>query len=356
MLNKNLIEKMMYEAVKLSRLCDNIAYPNPKVGAVIFDDAGNIKATGFTQCYGSDHAEASAIRSLNGQAKDLNMAVTLEPCNHFGKTTPCTHAIIKSGIKRVYIAKKEENPKSYGGAEYMAQNCIEVEFLDQFSKEVESINRFFFKNIRENRCWVTAKAAITKDGFISEKKSAPLQITCKKTEVYTHSLRAGHMAICAGAGTVNADDPVLTVRAVEGKDPKPVIYSRNLSIDINSRITKSSPIIFTSLKNSEKISHLTQKGAIIEIMGNDFSITKSLQILWGKYRFNSILLEGGAELIASFLKEKMIDEFHILTSEMEIGKGYKLFDTEQEKLFENLFSEVFSTTCDTDTIKVFQRN
>jgi diaminohydroxyphosphoribosylaminopyrimidine deaminase / 5-amino-6-(5-phosphoribosylamino)uracil reductase len=347
---------MMAKAVELSKQCADATYPNPKVGAVIFDDAGNIKSVGFTQCCGSDHAEASALKALEGRAEGFNMAVTLEPCNHFGKTTPCSHAIIKAGIKRVYIAKKEENPKSYGGAEYLSLNGIEVEFLDQFSNEVEFLNRYFFKNIRENRCWVTAKAAITKDGFISETNSAPLQITCKQTEAYTHSLRAGHMAICAGAGTINADNPILTVRAVEGKNPTPVIYSRELSVDIRSRIIKNFPIIFTSSKNSENITALSQKGAKIEVMRENFSVKETLSVLWEKYRLNSMLLEGGADLISSFMKENLIDEFHILTSEMEIGSGYKLFDTEQEKLFKTLFSKVLSTTCDKDTIEVFQRD
>ncbi len=354
--NKTIAIKMMTKAVELSKQCADVTYPNPKVGAVIFDDSGDIKSVGNTQCYGSDHAEAFAIKVLEGKAEGLNMAVTLEPCNHFGRTTPCSHAIIKAGIKKVYIAKKEENPKSCGGAEYLRQNCVEVEFLDQFSNEVEFLNRYFFKNIRENRCWITAKAAITKDGFISVTNSAPLQITCEETEKYTHSLRASHMAICAGAQTVNADNPMLTVRAVIGKDPVPVIYSRNLSVDSESKIIKNSPIIFSSSSDTQKIKELTQKGANIEIMGDNFSIKESLQLLWEKHRINSMLLEGGADLIASFMKEDLIDEFHLLTSEMEIGNGYNLFDTEQEKLFKNLFSKVLSTTCDKDTIEVFQRN
>ena len=149
---------------------------------------------------------------------------------------------------------------------------------------------------------------------------------------------------------------MLTVRAVDGKDPAPVIYSKNLSVNIDSKIVKNSPIIFTSSKNSEKISKLTQKGAKIEIMSDNFLIKETLEILWEKYRLNSMLLEGGADIISSFLKENLIDEFHILKSPRTLGNGHPLFDSENKKLFETFFSKVLSTTCDKDTIEVFQRN
>jgi len=148
-------KKMMRHAIELSKQCNPSVYPNPKVGAVIFDDDGIIYGEGFTQEYGGPHAEVVALSNLTRSAAGLNMAVTLEPCNHYGKTPPCSLAIHKAGIKHVCIAKREENSKAEQGAEWLAQHAVVVDFMDEYSSEVVEINRFFFKNVREKRAWVT---------------------------------------------------------------------------------------------------------------------------------------------------------------------------------------------------------
>ncbi len=347
---------MMAEAISISKSCLDWTYPNPKVGAVIFDNHGNILSQGHTGCYGSDHAETTALKALNFKADGLNMAVSLEPCNHFGKTIPCTHTIVKSGLSRVFIAKKEENVKSCGGAEYLKQNGVEVEFLDEFSKEVEEINKFFFKNIRDGRCWVTAKAAVSKDGFITKKQGVPTAVTSEKAKKHTHKLRASHMAIAVGAGTVNSDDPLLNVREVEGKDPVPVIYSHNLSLDIDSKIIKRNPVIFTSFTDDAKLSAFKSYSARLEVLEKNFSIKETLSTLWFKYNLNSLLLEGGSKLISAFFYENLIDEFHILVSPENFGKGLKLFNKEDEHLFKTTFSPIKKHSCNKDTVTVYTKN
>lgn len=306
--------KMMSRAVELSLECSVRTFPNPMVGAVIFDSAGNIIAEGRTCSYGCDHAEVDALRKIDFMAQDLMMAVTLEPCNHFGRTPPCSHAILKAGIKKVFIAKKEENGKACNGACFLTDNGVEVEFLEKFAPFVEEINRFFFKTVRLGRPWVTAKMAVSKDGYVTETAGKQTAITGHQARVHVHSLRASHMAVAVGANTVNIDDPLLTVREVEGDNPRPVIFSYGAQINPDAHVLKRDPVIITE--------------PVIE---------KALLKLWTEHKINSVLLEGGANLIRSFILENMIDEFHIITSEKVFGHGVKLFDEKTKTLFDSQF-------------------
>lgn len=348
-------ERMMSRAVELSTSCSSLTYPNPKVGAVIFDDEGVIVSEGHTACYGEDHAEIDALRKINFSAQGLNMAVTLEPCNHYGKTPPCSHAILEAGIKKVYIAKGEENGKACNGACFLIKNGVAVEFLKDFSDKVEKINRFFFKNIRTGLPWVTVKVAVSSDGFITEKPGYPTSITNELSATYVHRLRAEHMAIAVGAGTVNADNPKLTVRKVEGKNPVPVIFSNTLSINRNAEILKRNPIIITSCQDFEKIDFFKRAGAVIEELSAGFSIRDALKIIYQKYGINSIMVEGGANLVNSFLSEEAIDEFQINAAQKILGKGLKLFNKAASDLFEKKFEIDCEKKFDTDHLKIFKR-
>ena len=324
---------MMSRAVELSKGCAVKTYPNPMVGAVIFDDNGKIISEGKTCAYGCDHAEIDALRKLDFKAEGMMMAVTLEPCNHFGKTPPCSHAILKSGIKKVFIAKKEENGKACNGSCFLTEKGVEVEFLDNFAPSVEEINRFFFKTVRFNRPWVTAKMAVSKDGYITETSGKQTLITGREAKILVHSLRASHMAVAVGANTVNIDNPLLTVREVEGDDPKPVIFSCGTQINPDAKIMKRHPVIVTE--------------PVIE---------KALGRLWTEYKINSILLEGGANLIRSFIIEKMIDEFRIITSEKIFGHGVRLFDEETRTLFDAQFILKEEKKLGEDILQIFRKS
>lgn len=347
--------KMMALAVELSRKCTISTYPNPKVGAVIFNDEGTVISEGFTSCYGGDHAEIDALRKIDFNAAGLNMAVTLEPCNHFGKTPPCSQAILKAGIRKVFIAKHEENGKACNGACFLAENGVEIEFMDEFSVDVEEINRFFFKNIRTGLPWVTVKVAVSSDGFITEQKGVPTKITGEESEIYVHRLRAEHMAIAVGAKTVNSDNPLLTVRFAEGLSPRPVIFSRNLSLNLNAKVIKNSPVIITSSSDTEIRDQLERSGAVVETLENGFSVCDALSSLFKKYCLNSIMVEGGASLIKSFIVEKAVDEFQINTSRKELVNGVKLFDTESLYVFGNDFKIIGEMFLGTDLLKIYRK-
>ncbi|HSW59207.1 MAG TPA: bifunctional diaminohydroxyphosphoribosylaminopyrimidine deaminase/5-amino-6-(5-phosphoribosylamino)uracil reductase RibD [bacterium] len=347
--------KMMAKAVEISEKCTISTYPNPKVGAVIFNDEGTIITEGFTSCYGGDHAEINALKKIEFRGEGLNMAVTLEPCNHFGKTPPCSKAILKAGIKKVFIAKHEENGKACNGACFLQENGVEIEFMDEFSADVEEINRFFFKNIRTGLPWVTVKVAVSSDGFITEKEGTPSKISGEVSKVYVHQLRTQHMAIAVGAKTVNSDNPLLTVRHAEGLSPRPVLFSRNLSLNLNAKVIKNSPVIITSSSDTEIKDQLERSGAVVETLKNGFSVSDALSSLFKKYCLNSILLEGGASLIKSFIMEKMIDEFQINTSPKTFGHGVKLFDSETFEIFSNDLALQNDILLGEDFLRIYRR-
>ena len=343
---------MMERAVELSKKATVKTYPNPKVGAVIFDDEGKIVSEGFTQEYGRDHAEADALRKIGFKAPGFNMAVTLEPCNHYGKTPPCAKAILEAGIKRVFVAKKEENAKAVGGLDFLIQNGVKGALVKGFSGDVEEINRFFFKGIRTNLPWITVKIAASKDGFITQKVGERCIISGYEAQTYVHELRGAYSAIAVGANTVNIDDPMLTVRLVEGFDPQPVIFSRNFSLDMDSKVMKRDPIIFTSAKEAHEIS---TNGAKIEILSENFELKEALSILYTKYKINSVLLEGGANIVKAFMKAGLVDEFQLIESEKIFGSGLKLFDETGKKLFENSFDLIHSEKLGNDTLKIYRK-
>jgi len=347
--------EMMKRAVELSKECERCTYPNPKVGAVVFDDDGNIHAEAFTQSFGSDHAERAALKKLNFKAKGLMMAVTLEPCNHYGKTPPCSRAIAESGIKKVFIAKAEENSRACNGACFLKGRNIDIVFLDEFREEVEEINRFFFKTVRTNLPWITVKAAVSSDGYLTRKIGTPTVVTGKMSKAHTHILRSGHMAIAVGANTVNIDDPQLNVREVEGENPVPVLFSRSLNLDLNAKILKNSPIIITENNDPQKITTLKELNAEVEILEQDFSINSALSMLWKKHNINSIMLEGGAKLISAFLNENMIDEFQINTSPDNFLGGLKLFSEEAEEKFSSIFHLYDEMYLEKDHLRIFRK-
>ena len=349
---ENIVTEMMKRAVGLSKNATVKTYPNPKVGAVIFDDDGTIVSEGWTQEYGSDHAEADALRKIGFKANDFNMAVTLEPCNHYGKTPPCAKAIFEAGIKRVFVAKEEENKKASGGMEFLRQNGVEAFTVKGFADDVEEINRFFFKGVRTNLPWVTAKIAMSSDGFITDKVGERCIITGLDAQKYVHKLRSGHSAIAVGANTVNIDDPMLTVRLIEGFDPQPIIFSRNFSVDLNAKIMKRSPIIVTSSPKAHEIKAQGIKPIII--LENGFSLKEALTKLCTEYKINSILLEGGANLVKAFLNEGLIDEMQLMISEKIFGCGLPLFDEETKNIFENSFHLTHSEKLGEDTLKIYR--
>ncbi|HOW52541.1 MAG TPA: bifunctional diaminohydroxyphosphoribosylaminopyrimidine deaminase/5-amino-6-(5-phosphoribosylamino)uracil reductase RibD [bacterium] len=315
------LHDLMARAAALARNGGRAVFPNPMVGAVIFDDAGTILAEGWHRCCGGDHAEIDALKKLGRPATGLSMAVTLEPCNHFGKTPPCSHALVNAGIKKVYIAALEPTDRACGGCSHLAHNGIPTEFVPGFENDLAELNRFFYTTAKKGRPWVTLKAATTIDGFIALPNGASKYISCPEALAEVHRMRAGHMAIAVGAATVNCDDPLLTVRHVAGPDPLPVIFSERLNLRADRKLLDRAPVIFTAVADADRLAPFTARGCRVETVT---TIGQALRTLWEKYRINSLLVEGGATLHAAFLAGDMADELVRFIAPFHLGDGIAL--------------------------------
>jgi diaminohydroxyphosphoribosylaminopyrimidine deaminase / 5-amino-6-(5-phosphoribosylamino)uracil reductase len=289
--------------------------PNPMVGAVIVKD-GIIVGKGFHKASGKAHAEINAINDAKDKALGADLYVTLEPCNHTGKTPPCTKAIIKAGIKRVFAAIKDPNPfVAGGGIDFLQKNGIEV-FCGICEKEAERQNEIFIKYIKTKTPFVIAKCAATLDGMIAAKTGDSKWITGKKAREYGHMLRHIADAIMVGIGTVKNDNPSLTSRLdIKTKDPVRIILDTKLSISENAKVLTQKSNAKTYIITGDNISLKKKalenekvKVIITKLNKNGQIELGSLMVLLGEMGIMSILIEGGGSVIASAFKSKIVDK------------------------------------------------
>ncbi len=318
----------MAYAIKLAEKARGNTSPNPLVGAVLVKN-GEIVGEGFHKKAGSPHAEIIAIENAGEKAKDSTLYVTLEPCNHHGRTPPCTLKIIESGIKRVVIGMLDPNPHvKGGGAEFLKQHGISVEH-GILENECKKQNEIFLRYITKGRPFVIMKVAMTIDGKICTKTGDAKWITSNRARKYVHKLRSELDAIMIGRGTAAKDNPSLTVRLVEGKDPIRIVLDSHLSLPSSLKLFHQDSDALTYLitlnkSKNKRVNVDPEKVKIIYIDEKDGKINiKSLLKRLGEMEITSILLEGGAELNATFLKEGLIDKFLFFIAPKIIGGNGK---------------------------------
>ena len=317
-------EKYMKHAIELAEKGEGFTNPNPLVGAVIVKE-GRIIGEGWHKNYGGLHAERNALASLSESAEGAEMYVTLEPCCHYGKTPPCTDAIIKHRLSKVIIGSRDPNPEVAGkGVAILRSAGIEV--VENFMKEeCDRLNPVFFHYITENTPYVVMKYAMTADGKIATRTGESKWITGKESREYVHKLRHKYAGIMAGIGTITADDPMLNVRIPGLKSPVRIICDSNLRIDENSKICQTAnkyrTIIACSSEDSEKEKILESLGIeIIKVPGEDgrTDLRKLMKIL-GEKGIDSILLEGGGTLNENALKNDIVNEIKIFIAPKIFG-------------------------------------
>ena len=249
-------KEYMLRAISLAKKGEGWTNPNPMVGAVIVKD-GRIIGEGYHKKYGELHAERNAFASLKESAKGATMYVTMEPCCHYGKTPPCTQAIIEHEIGKVVIGSKDPNPKVSGkGVQILKEAGISVEenFLRE---ECDKLNPIFFHYIRTKMPYVVMKYAMTLDGKIATKTGESKWITGKEAREEVQHMRHRYMGIMVGIGTVLADDPMLNVRAKDKKSPVRIICDSKLRIKEDSQIVKTAfnqrTIVITFLRGGDII-------------------------------------------------------------------------------------------------------
>ena len=305
--------------------------PNPVVGAVIVKD-GKIVGKGFHKAVGTAHGEVNAINDAGFLANSATLYVTLEPCNHTGRTPPCTEKIIAAGIKRVVIAMQDPNPDvTGGGIDYLKNKGLEVK-KGVCEKEAKKQNESFIKYVRTKRPFVIAKCAATLDGRIATKTGDSKWITCSESREYVHTLRHASDAIMVGIDTVKMDDPSLTTRLskdtdkLKGADPARIILDTNLSIPEKAKVLQidsdSDTIIITGgLVSEEKKNRIEQKGVrvIKSHTKNGLIDLDLLMTQLGVLGITSLLIEGGSRVIASAFTANIVDKINFFYAPKILG-------------------------------------
>lgn len=323
----------MKKAIELAKLGTGHVSPNPLVGAVIVKD-GRIIGEGYHRRYGDLHAEREALKACSESPEGATIYVTLEPCCHHGKMPPCTDALIENNIKRVVIGSFDPNPLVSGkGIEILRRNGIDVE-TKCLKEECDELNPVFFHYITKKRPYVVMKYAMTMDGKIATFSGRSKWITGEKARENVHKDRSRYTGIMVGIGTVLTDNPRLNCRIEGGKDPVRIICDSNLSTPLNSNIVQTAmeqrTIIVTRCINDEYLRRYTDRGVelIVQSMDSlagkntndmvryslipsDYSRKINLDKLMdtlGEMGIDSILLEGGASLNWSALKENIVNK------------------------------------------------
>lgn len=330
----------MSRAIELAKLGIGWTNPNPMVGAVIVKD-GRIIGEGYHRRCGELHAERNAIASLTEPADGASIYVTLEPCCHYGRTPPCTEAILEQGITRVVIGSRDPNPKVAGrGVRILREAGIQVE-EDFMREECDRLNPVFFHYITSKTPYVIMKYAMTADGKIATRTGASKWITGEEARMEVQRLRHRCMGIMAGIGTVLADDPMLNVRIEGGKSPVRIICDSSLRIPLDCRICRTAkeyPTIVACaadvlrdevrVDGSDGKSAESNKRRELEALGIQVVRTsgcggrvdlKELMEILGGQGIDSILLEGGGTLNDSALRAGIVREIRAFVAPKIFG-------------------------------------
>lgn len=316
-------KKYMARALELAALGEGAVNPNPLVGAVVVKN-NKVIGEGYHKKYGGPHAEVFALEMAGEEARGADIYVTLEPCSHYGKTPPCAKKIIEMGIKRCIVASLDPNPLVSGrGIKMLQEAGIEV-ITGVMDKEAKELNRVFMKYISEKTSYLFLKCGITLDGKIATKTGNSKWITNELAREKVQKLRNKYMGIMVGINTVIKDDPSLTVRIENGRDPYRIVIDPNLDISLESKFVnfqdgKSIVITSESNREKEKVSELEErKVKLVYLEGTDFKISDILKKT-GELGIDGILLEGGSYLISKAFEEKAIDGGEIFIAPKILG-------------------------------------
>ena len=333
----------MRRALKLAANGQGLVEPNPMVGCVIFredgGDAGSedseenlkrIVGEGWHERYGGPHAEINALAAAGEAARGATMCATLEPCSHFGKTPPCVDAVIKAGIKRVVIATLDPFPKVNGeGLKKLNEAGIEttVGVLESRARE---LNAPYWTRLEKKRPWTIAKWAMTLDGKIATRVGSSYWISCEESRARVHEWRERVDAILIGSRTAMEDDPRLTVRLPDGREPRRtptrIVLDSGGALSVFSELAltiRDAPLmlVFGPDSPKEKKEFWESKGA--EVLSLDAPEREHRVILLLEELANrgmtNLLVEGGGEVLGSFFDLELIDEVRVFVCPKLVG-------------------------------------
>jgi diaminohydroxyphosphoribosylaminopyrimidine deaminase / 5-amino-6-(5-phosphoribosylamino)uracil reductase len=339
----------MHRCLQLARLARGRVAPNPMVGAVLVHN-DRIIGEGYHQQYGEAHAEVNCINSVKAEDGHLisqsTLYVSLEPCAHFGKTPPCADLIIEHKIPKVIIGCRDPFVQVNGkGIEKLHAAGIETE-VGVLENECKELNkRFFFFNT-QHRPYIVLKWAMSADGKIAPDDRSRTAISNEKTNRLVHKWRSEEMAILVGTNTAAFDDPELTTRLWPGGNPIRLVVDLHLRLPSSLKLfdRKVRTVVFNLHKHEEK------ENLLFYQMAEDASVVHQIMNALYQMKLQSVLIEGGAQLLQSFVDEGMWDEARVICNEeLIIGSGIPAPQLQDQLLINK---EVLST----DTIRYYKNN
>lgn len=312
----------MRRALVLARQGWGQTAPNPMVGAVVVRD-GAVVGEGAHTRFGEAHAEVVALKGAGDRARGATLYVTLEPCNHFGKTPPCTESILQARVKRVVIAAVDPTALAGGGARYLADYGVQVDIGVEEAAARELNAPFFFAATNFSRPWITLKLALSSDGKMNDPSGERRWISNKLSRLEVQRLRANVDAIAVGLGTVRADDPRLTVRGPVHPRVPPlrVIFDRNAEISIEATVVRTAretpTVVFAHHPPVARLAALHNAG--VDVFEAE-DLPAALEALRG-FEVQHLMVEGGARLAAECLRRRLVDRMIIFRSSFTLGAG-----------------------------------
>jgi diaminohydroxyphosphoribosylaminopyrimidine deaminase/5-amino-6-(5-phosphoribosylamino)uracil reductase len=309
--------------------------PNPRVGCVLVKD-GRIVGEGWHRRGGGPHAEIEALRAAGADARGATAYVSLEPCCHYGKTPPCTEALIAAGVSRVVAAMEDPNPAIAGrGLEILRQGGLRVE-CGLLGLEAEALNIGFCTRMRTGRPFVRSKLAMSIDGRTALASGESRWITGPAARGDVHRLRARSSVIVTGIATVLADDPALTARLDPGEpvlQPVRVVLDSRLRLPVTAKLLRQPgrTVIVTASSDARRRQALADRGAEVVMLpgdplGRGIDLTHLVRFL-GEAEFNEALVEAGAVLNGALLRAGLVDEWLVYVAPCVLGSdGRGLFE------------------------------
>lgn len=318
----------MLAATRLAVRGHGGAEPNPPVGCLIVAEDGSTVGWGYHRHFGGPHAEVEALTRAGAQARGATAYVTLEPCNHDGKTPPCSAALIRAGVRRIVIGRRDPNPVAGGGLEALAEAGVETTLL----KPIEPVMRItdpFARRVRSGQPWVLAKWAQTVDGRIATRTGDSQWISSPRSRRMVHRERARVDVILSGIGTVRADDPLLTARDVRVRRvARRVIVDPRLEIPGECRLLGSLGQAPLTLACGEEAAHGTRAAELsergVEILGlpernGALQLAALLRTMVDRHDATNVLVEAGPGLTGHLLTQQLVNEMWVFIGPTVIG-------------------------------------
>lgn len=318
-------KNFMRSAIAVARRGFGRTAPNPSVGCIIVNKAGQIIARARTADGGRPHAETIALAAAGHEAKGATVYVTLEPCAHHGQTPPCAQALVDAGVLRVVIGTLDCNPRVSGKGIEILQNAGILVIFDVLAEECAQLHKSFFTTIQKNRPYITLKTACTLDGKVATAGGESKWITGEPARAHVHMLRSQHDAVLVGIETVLADNCSLTVRGlVQNKPMTRIVLDSGLRIPLSRKLVDNSvdePVwIFYDADSSdvEKVKLLEEKEGVTLVPISPKNLSAVLYDLANR-GITRLMVEGGAKVHSSFVSAELFDELYVYRASKLLG-------------------------------------